>query len=106
MEPDTTLADLLRCAIHVVGRIAIPPDQVRQILAGGDKSIKAFNLCDGTRTLTEIAKGAGLDQGNLSRAASRWVAHGVAFWVGKGRDARLMNIYPIPKVERPKSPNR
>jgi len=106
MEADTTLADLLRCAIHVVGRIAVPPDQVRQIVDRGKKSIKAFNLCDGTRALGDIAKKAGVDQGNLSRSASRWISHGVAFRLGEGRGARLIHIYPIPKVERAKRPKR
>ncbi len=95
MSTNQRLEQLLECLIQVIARAAIPEDRVREIVATGRKQLAAFNLCDGTRTLTEVARRARLDTGNLSRAASRWVQNGVAFWIGEGRDARLLHVFPI-----------
>lgn len=90
------IEELLGCLIKVVARAAIPEDKVREVVGSGAKQIKAFNLCDGTRSQLEVAKQSGLDQGNLSRTAVRWIQNGVMFSLGNGRDARLLHVYPIP----------
>lgn len=95
---EAQLTFLLRCAIQVVGRLSIPPEEVRQIVATSKKHLKAFNLCDGTLTLSEVAKKAGLDIGNFSRASDRWVEHGVAFSTKQGKEIRLLHLYPIPET--------
>ncbi len=96
-----TESDLLRCLIQVVGRVAVPRQEVREIVGPKKKSrIRAFNLCDGSNSLTEIARKAKVNQGNLSRSVAIWLANGIAFWVGEGRDARLLHIHPIPEKER------
>jgi hypothetical protein len=41
--------------MHVVGRAAVPMEEVREIVGTGKRQISAFNLCDGTRTISEIA---------------------------------------------------
>jgi hypothetical protein len=106
MATDIPLHDLLRCAIQVVGRIAMRPEQVGEVLAAkvlaakvAAKQLKAYNLCDGTKTQGEVAKAAGLDAGNFSRTASRWVNSGVLFKIGSGRDARLLHLYPLAKSD-------
>jgi hypothetical protein len=86
--------------VHVVGRAAIPTDEVRAVVGKRKNRIKAFNLFDGKHTLQEVAHQAKIDQGNLSRSAARWVDQGIAFWIGEGRDARLLHIYAIPEKER------
>lgn len=90
--------DLLRCLMHVVGRAAVPMEEVREIVGSGKKQISAFNLCDGTRTIAEIAHKTKIKPGNMSRTATRWRASGIAFWVGEGKEARLLHIYPLPKA--------
>lgn len=46
-----TESDLLRCLIQVVGRVAVPQQEVREIVGPKKKSrIKAFNLCDGSNS--------------------------------------------------------
>lgn len=101
MSEDQRLEQLLECLIQVVARAAISEDKIREIVETGAKQVTAFNLCDGTRTLVQIAGKARLDRGNLSRAASRWVQGGAAFWIGEGKDARLLHVFPIaPKKER------
>ncbi len=100
MPPDGRIEQLLQCLIHVVGRAAISDERVREIVATGKRQVRAFNLCDGTRTLTQIAQKVGLDKGNLSRAAGRWVENGVAFWVGERKEARLLHVFPIATIKR------
>jgi hypothetical protein len=100
MNSDKVLHDLLRCAIQVIGRIGIPPEKVREIVDTGKRQVKAYNLCDGTLSQSEIAKKAGLDQGNFSRVTARWIEHGVAFWIGEGKDSRLLHLYPIPEISQ------
>jgi len=75
--------------------MAIPEEQISSVVGNSPKYLKAYNLCDGTKSQQEIAKQAKLDQGNLSKACARWIQNGVAFWMGEGKDARLVHIYPI-----------
>ena len=94
---DVPLGDLLRCAIQVMGRFAVPPDRVSDVVGTSAKQLRAYNLCDGTRTQGEVANSAGLDRGNFSRTATRWVESGVLFRIGNGNDAKLLHIYPLVK---------
>jgi hypothetical protein len=100
------LEQLLQCLIHVVGRAAIPEERVREIVSTGEKQVEAFNLCDGTRTQKQIIEAVGLDSGNFSRAAARWVETGVAFTVGDGSDERLLHIFPIPETKKKREPQK
>ena len=90
--------DLLRCLVQVIGRGAVPVDQAREIVGTGKKRVKAFNMFDGTRKLSDVARKTKINQGNLSRAVANWVENGIAFWIGEGTDARLLHLYPIPKA--------
>ena len=92
--------DLLRLLVHVIGRVAVPADEVRLVVGAGKNRIQAFNLCDGNHTLEDIRRETKIDSGNLSRAATSWLENGIAFWMGQGKDARLLHIYPIPERER------
>jgi hypothetical protein len=94
--------DLLRCLVHIVGRTAVPVEVTREVVGSGKNRAKAFNLCNGQSTLNDIAKKTRIDQGNLSRAVAHWVQHGIVFWIGDGRDARLLHIYPLPKQNKRK----
>jgi hypothetical protein len=96
MEESKKLEWLLECLIHVIGRAAVKAEDVCQIV-GRDKQMRAFNLCDGTMTLTEIARKTGLDQGNLSRAVDRWIKNGILFRYDEGNEVRPLHIFPIPK---------
>jgi hypothetical protein len=97
--------DLLRCAIQVIGRAALPPDRVREIVGSGKKfkkQLHAFNLCDGSRTQKEIAQESGINQGNLSRTLTRWRKHGILFVFGEGKQSTFLHIYPLPPTEKKK----
>lgn len=105
---DIPLSDLLKCAMQVVGRIAMRPEQVGEILVrnASTKQLKAYNLCDGMKTQGEVAKAAGLDAGNFSRTAARWVKSGVLFRIGSGKEAKLLHLYPIAKSDFKLTPRR
>jgi DNA-binding MarR family transcriptional regulator len=89
--------DLLRIMVQVTGRAAFPNDQLRALVApAGARSegvIRAYNLCNGARSQRELAKAAGLDEGNLSKAVKRWEQAGIVFRVGG--DGRLLHLYPL-----------
>ncbi len=98
MTANGTLEQLIECLIHVIGRAAVPEARVREVVGDRAKQIKAFNLADGTLAQVQIAKKARVEQSNLSHTSKRWVENGIAFWIGAGKEARLVHIYPIPSV--------
>lgn len=100
------LEQLLECMVQILGRASLPEERVREAVGDGPKQLKAFNLADGTRTQAMIAKATGLDQGNLSRVFRRWVESGAAFWLGEGKEARLLHIYALrgTATSRPSKP--
>lgn len=90
----------LRAILATVARQTFQPKSIYELVAiGADKpkQLKAYNLCDGSRSQAEIAKVAGLDQGSLSRTLSRWIDAGIVIRVGLGRDIRPLHVYPLPE---------
>lgn len=90
-------AILLRVLVGVMGRVAFPEEKLRAAVAprGGDKQVRAYNLCDGTRTQSEVAKEAEIDQGQLSKAVGAWVQAGIVHRVPDGKELRLLHLYPL-----------
>lgn len=89
---------ILRALWGAVARLAIPPQKLVDIVSPkgkADKQIRAYNLCDGTKTQGDIAKSLKIDSGNFSRTVARWVDEGVVIRLGSGREARLLHAYPI-----------
>jgi hypothetical protein len=89
---------LLRAILSVTSRQAFPPDRLVEIVlfkGAGDKQLLAFNMCDGTKGQTEIAKALKIDSGNFSRTVSRWIDAGIVFRLGEGRDAKLLHVYAL-----------
>ena|SRR5438876_9401279 len=90
---------LLRAILTLIARQTFPPERLAEIViakGAGAKQVKAFNLCDGSKTQGEIAKSLKLDAGNFSRTVSRWLEEGVVFRLGGGRDATLLHVYRLP----------
>jgi hypothetical protein len=90
------VSDLLRYAIQLVGRIAIPVEKVHEAVGNARKQIEAFNLADGINSQQHIARKLRINSGNFSRTSGLWVEKGVAFWLGQGKEKRLCHIYPLP----------
>ena len=103
MDQTDELKDLLRILVQLNARSAFPEEDLRQIVLAGrasSKHLNAYNLCDGTRALSEVARKARVDQGNFTRTVARWVSLGVMFRIGSGRDARLLHLYPLHGINR------
>ena len=79
---------LLRAILSVISRQTFSPEQLATIVLkrSGEKQLRAFNLCDGTRTQGQIAKEVKLDEGNFSGTVKRWIEEGILFRLGEGRD--------------------
>jgi len=89
---------ILKAIFNMTARTALTEDDIRKTIAprkGQEKQIVAYNLCDGSRRQGEIAKKAGLDGGNFSKAITRWVAQGVLIKLGDGNDIRPLHAFPI-----------
>lgn len=90
---------LLKAILSTMARQVFPVEELKQIVAphgSSAKQLQAFNLCDGDRSQSEIAKILKLDSGNFSRTVARWIAAGVVFRLGDGKDSRLIHIYRLP----------
>ena len=97
------IESLLRTLIAVTARQTYPPQELANIVvsgSSGEKQLKAYNLCDGTRTQGEVATAVDLDPGNFSRTVGRWVGAGVLVRLDEGRDAKLLHLYPLPEGSR------
>ena len=95
MSNQSRMEGLLQCLVQVIGRAAIPEEKVREIVGKGGKQIKAFNLCDGTLTQSQIAKKCSLDAGNFSRTIARWIESGIVFPLSEGHEIGLLRVYPL-----------
>lgn len=96
----------LRAILAVTARKAIPPDELAsQVGVGSTKSkqIEAYNLCDGSLTQAEVAREAGLDQGNFSRTINRWLDDGLIVKTDLDGQMRPVHLYRIPSSAVKKS---
>lgn len=90
---------LLRAILSTVARQAFSERALREIVmsrTSGQSQLAAYNMCDGTRTQSEVAKAQKIDPGSFSRTLSRWIEAGVVFRVPDGREVRLLHVYPLP----------
>jgi hypothetical protein len=104
MEEDDQIKDLLKMLINITARSVFHEDTVKQLVApttASDKYFIAYNLCDGTRSQAEIARMAGLDAHNLSKAINRWIQHGIMYKVGSA-ESKPLHIYPLASNVRKK----
>ena len=99
MTTKASLEQLILCLIQVIGRTAMPSDNVREIVGRGSGNVKAFNMCDGSRTQSEIARKLRMDGGNFSRTVRRWIEAGVVFDIGSENESRILHIYPLQSRE-------
>lgn len=98
---------LMLTLVKVIARAAIPVEHVRKVVGNRPKQIRAYNLLDGSQSLSDVARKTKIEKGNLSKATQRWLSEGVMYRLGSGRDAKLLHAYPIAPIDsarsRPKS---
>ena len=70
--------------------------------SGSEKQVVAYNLCDGTRSVTQIASEADLDRSNLRKSINRWVDAGIVVKIDDGQEVHPVHVYPIPEPEAKK----
>ena len=96
----------LRGILATVGRQAFPPERLAELVSlkgSGEKQLSAYNLCDGSRTQSEIAKLTSFDTGNFSKLVQRWCDCGIIVKLGDGKP---LHIYPLPSSGAGKSKNK
>lgn len=103
MAAEGRVEQLLGFLVQVIGRSAVKEDLVRQIVGTAPKQIRAFNLCDGTRTQSDIRKKVSLDAGNFSRTTRRWIEQGIAFEIADEGESKLLHIYPLGQQQKTKA---
>jgi DNA-binding MarR family transcriptional regulator len=85
--------------ISLLGRIAFKNDELKDIVTKGSKKpeqmIQAYNLCDGTTGLTEIAKEAGVAQPSLTNAVDKWEKSGIILKKKKGKEVLPLRLFEI-----------
>lgn len=94
---------LLRAILATVARKTFSESELRDLVAprgSGSSQLAAYNMCDGTKTQSEIGKAQKIDPGSFSRTVARWVDAGIVFRIPEGRDVKLLHAYPLP----PESP--
>ena len=85
----------LKAMLAMLARQSFPPKQLASLVGRG-KQIEAYNLCDGSRTQTEIAKALSLDSGNFSKTVTRWLELGILVRVSEGKELRPVHLYALP----------
>ncbi|WP_434724685.1 MarR family transcriptional regulator [Mesorhizobium sp. RIZ17] len=88
----------LRAMMSLVARQTFSPERLAEIVTpvSNAKTYEAFNLCDGTRTQSEIVNLLKTDAGQLSKSIKRWIDEGVMIRVTEGGKDRPVHVYPVP----------
>jgi len=86
----------LRAILATVARQTFPVEKILDIIGSGEKQLRAFNMCDGTRTQAQIAKELSLDQGNFSKTLGRWIDEGIVIRATVETETRPVHVYPLP----------
>jgi DNA-binding MarR family transcriptional regulator len=86
----------LKAMLAMLARQSFPPDKLAGLVGKG-KQVEAYNLCDGTRTQSEVAKALGLDTSNFSKTVARWAEAGILIRVTEGKEIRPVHLYPLSK---------
>lgn len=86
--------ELLRMLIELTARTTHPEEKLRKLVGN---HLSAYNMCDGTRTQTDIVRSLKLDQGNFSRTITQWMEAGIVSRLG-GPKGQLLHVYPLSKA--------
>lgn len=86
----------LRALLGITARQAFPPSELAS-LVGASKQCEAYNLCDGTRTQSEIANELNIDKGSFSRTLNRWIELGIALRIADEKEQRPLHLYLLPQ---------
>lgn len=89
---------ILRAILATVARQTFPPGALYKLVvpkAGAEQNVDAYNLCDGTRTVTDIAKELKIDAANLRKRILRWAEEGIVVRVEQDKATYPVHLYPL-----------
>lgn len=82
-----------------LGRLVFKKDELKELVTKGSKRptaiLQAYNLCDGSFTITEIASKVGVTQSAITQAVDRWEKLGVIFKKVEKGAVYPLKLYPI-----------
>lgn len=85
--------------ISLLGRIAFTKEKVKDIVTykkrNPEKYIKGYNACDGTRSVSDIAKIVGVSVPTISVILNEWEDIGIVREVEKSGGKFYNNLYQI-----------
>ncbi len=93
---------LLKAILSTLARQSFPLGELYKLVcprSGMAKQARAFNLCDGSNTQSEIADAVGLDRGNFSKQVKRWIDVGIVVKVATEKGELPLHVYPIPEAQ-------
>ncbi len=89
----------LKAILAMLARQAIPVDELKKIVApkgDGKKQITAYNLCNGQRNQSEVAKLSGINAANLQKTLVRWESQGIIVRNEYDGEIHPVHVYPLP----------
>lgn len=89
---------ILRAILATISRQTFPPGALYKLVvpkAGAEQNVDAYNLCDGTRTVTDIAKELAIDAANLRKRILRWAEEGIVVRVEQDKSTYPVHLYPL-----------
>lgn len=85
--------------ISLLGRIAFTPDKIHDIVVKKKQNpqgyIDAYNACDGSHNVNELATIAGVDQSTLSPILLAWEEIGIIYEVEKPKGKFYRKLFPV-----------
>ena len=90
---------LLEAMTTLLGRLVYPPDKLRDIIMKRKRNpeayVKAYNLCDGTHTVTQIADAIVVSQPTLSTILPEWKELGIIYEVSTSGGKFYKKLYKL-----------
>lgn len=89
----------LKAMMSLVARQTYPPERLVEAVTpvANTKTYEAYNLCDGSRTQTEVATALKMDPAQLSRSVRKWIDDGIMLRISDGGGVKPVHVYPIPE---------
>lgn len=102
-DPTTveSLQPLLETMITLLGRLVYPPEKITEIITKSKRKkdpkdyVRAYNLCDGEHTLSQIAEAIDVVPGTLSPILSGWKELGIIYETTKKGGQFYKRLYRL-----------
>ncbi len=93
--------------IALLARTAIGVDTIFNLVCGGKRDPEAYrkvyNALQGTLSVTEVAKLAGVRQQTMSEVLQSWEEQGIVYNAGTDRKPQYHRLLHLPRTKRKRS---